>query len=93
MQLPHSRRLNRPDLRHALIRDGDLGDPEGVGVQMLEHLNSKWDANQMMTTGNVASMNVANIIEKQAEQPQFWTVDGAFYNKFPQYAGCGPPLM
>lgn len=82
----------RPDIRLALIRDGDHADPEAVGVHMLKHLSQKWTGPNGALSGTVASMNVADVVEKQAEQASFWALDSAFFDQYPQYSECQRPV-
>jgi len=63
-----------------------MGDPEAAGLSVLPFLNPKWLYSNV--SGNTASLNVLDSIQRQAEQESFWRVDSAFFAQYPQYSGC-----
>lgn len=77
---------NRPDLRQALIRDSMVCDPETLGTQMIGYLKSKWEHRDVSDA--IASTNIADIVQRQAEQRGFWAIDQSFYSKHSRYSAC-----
>ncbi|KAI6881712.1 hypothetical protein KC360_g6457 [Hortaea werneckii] len=75
-----------PGFRRALIQDGIMGDPEAAGLSVIPFLNPKWLYSNV--SGNTASLDVLESIQRQAEQESFWRVDAAFFAQYPQYSGC-----
>lgn len=88
--IPHRISINMivwPDVRQALIRDALTVSPEDVGVALLQSLSPSWMTS--LTTGNmIASMDVYEILEKQALQKEFWRAGPDFLKTYPQYQNC-----
>lgn len=76
--------VERPGMRQALIRDGMQGDLEIAGIGILKHLKPNWTYGDL--SGAIASMDIADIIQQQAEKKSFWQVDEQFWQEYPQYA-------
>jgi hypothetical protein len=61
-------------------------DPETLGTQMIGYLKSKWEHRDVSDA--IASTNIADIVQRQAEQRGFWAIDQSFYSKHSRYSAC-----
>lgn len=88
--IPHRISINMivwPDMRQGLIRDALTVNPEDVGVELLKNLSPTW-ASSVVAGNMIASMDVYTMIERQAEQHDFWKVGPGFLHTYPQYKNC-----
>ena len=53
---------------------------------MIWYLKNKWEHSDVSDA--VASMNIANIVQRQSEQRDFWVVDETFYSAHSRYSAC-----
>lgn len=79
----------RPNLRQALVRDSHKVDVESIGIALLRNLDSNWcrDAGGGGAEMGVqpGSLDVFEMIDRQACSIGFWKVKPAFFLEYPQY--------
>lgn len=76
-------------LRQTLIRDSEKVDLEAIGMELMKNLDLKWSRNTSGETGlEPGSMDVIEMIDRQARIVDFWVVRPGFFTQYPQYAGC-----
>lgn len=78
----------RPDLRRALIRDSHTIDPERIGAELIEHMNTTWSPTTRDRGDLIGSTDVFAMIEHQAQRMETWKVDRRFQEKYAQFADC-----
>ncbi|KIX10718.1 uncharacterized protein Z518_01802 [Rhinocladiella mackenziei CBS 650.93] len=78
-----------PKLREALIRDSTKVDIEAIGLSLMQNLDPNFSRNAAEDTSMPpGSMDVIEMIERQAKSLKFWKVKASFFDEYPQYAGC-----
>ncbi|PLN81946.1 hypothetical protein BDW42DRAFT_86426 [Aspergillus taichungensis] len=77
-----------PDLRRALIRDSHSIDPERIGIELLEHMDTTWSPTTRDRGDLIGSTDVFAMIEHQAQKLKTWKVDRRFQEKYAQFADC-----
>ncbi|PLB41238.1 bZIP transcription factor [Aspergillus candidus] len=77
-----------PDLRRALIRDSHTVDPERIGIELIEHMDTTWSPTTRDRGDLIGSTDVFAMIEHQAQRMETWKVDRRFQEKYAQFADC-----